>query len=223
MHHIRMAVRSLRRTPIVTLVAVATLALGIGANTAIFSFIYGLLLSPLPYPHADRLVCLWERTPSGRRNPMTTLNYFDYAQSAVFDQIAPTAVCCGATVLGSGGHPVALPRLQVGASYFEVFGAHAALGRTFDPGEDQIGRDHVVILSHALWLAQFGGDPSLISRPIRLNGEPYTVIGVMPADSPFGRSRLAYLPLSFPPERMIRANHWLGSMTGAAVGRLKPG
>jgi putative ABC transport system permease protein len=223
MHDIRMAIRSLRRTPIVTLVAVVTLVLGIGANTAIFSFIYGLLLSPLPYPHADRLVCLWERTPSGRRNAMTTLNYLDYAHSAVFDQIAPTAVCCGATVLGSGGQPIVLPRLQVGASYFDVFGAHAAWGRTFQPGEDQIGRDHVVILSYALWLTQFGGDTSLINRPIRLNGEPYTVIGVMPADSPFGRSGLAYLPLSFPPERLIRANHWLGSMTGAAVGRLKPG
>src|ERR1700740_1496824 len=117
MHGLRIAIRSLRLTPIVTVVAVTTLALGIGANTAIFSFIYGLLLAPLPYPHADRLRCLWERTPSGRREAMTPLNNSDDAQSAGFETIAPTAVCCGATVLGTGGQPIALPRLQVGASY----------------------------------------------------------------------------------------------------------
>jgi hypothetical protein len=81
MYGLRLAVRSLRATPIVTLVALLTLALGIGANTAIFSFIYGLLLAPMPYQHPERLVSLWEQTPSGRRNAMTTLNYVDYAQS----------------------------------------------------------------------------------------------------------------------------------------------
>jgi putative ABC transport system permease protein len=223
MQDLRLAIRSLRATPIVTVVALATLALGIGANTAIFSFIEGLLLAPLPYPHADRLVSLWERTPSGRRNAMTTLNYLDYAQSSVFEQVAATTVCCGPAVLGTGAQPVLVGAFHVSASYFEIFGARAALGRTFVAGDDQAGRDHVVVVSHPLWASQFDADPTLIGRPIRLNGESYTVVGVMPANGPFGGGRQVWLPLSFPPERMIRANHWLLSITGGAVGLLKPG
>jgi putative ABC transport system permease protein len=223
MYDLRLAVRSLRATPIVTVVALATLALGIGANTAIFSFINALLVAPLPYPHADRLVSLWERTPSGRRNAMTTLNYLDYAQSSVFEHVAATTGCCGAAILGTGAQPVPVDAFHVSASYFEIFGARAAPGRTFVVGEDQAGRDHVVVISHALWVSQFGADPTLIGRPIRLNGESYTVVGVMPANGPFGKERQVWLPLSFPPERMIRANHWLLSSTGGAVGLLKPG
>jgi putative ABC transport system permease protein len=223
MHDLRVAVRSLRATPIVTVVALATLALGIGANTAIFSFINGLLLAPLPYPHADRLVSLWERTPSGRPNAMTTLNYLDYAQSSVFEQVAATTGCCGPAVLGTGAQPVLVGAFHVSASYFEIFGARAAIGRTFVSGDDQAGRDHVAVVSHALWASQFNADPTLVGRPIRLNAESYTVVGVMPANGPFGRVRQVWIPLSFPPVRMIRANHWLLSITGGAVGLLKPG
>jgi hypothetical protein len=160
MHDLRLAIRSLRATPIVTVVALATLALGIGANTAIFSFINALLVAPLPYPHADRLVSLWERTPSGRRNAMTTLNYLDYAQSSVFEHVAATTGCCGAAILGTGAQPVPVDAFHVSASYFEIFGARAALGRTFVAGEDQAGRDHVVVISHALWVSQFDADPT---------------------------------------------------------------
>src|ERR1700733_3454954 len=155
MHDLRLAIRSLRATPILTVVALATLALGIGANTAIFSFIEGLLLAPLPYPHTDRLVSLWERTPSGRRNAMTTLNYLDYAQSSVFEQVAATTVCCGPAALGPGAQPVLVGAFHFSASYFEIFGARAALGRTFIAGDDQAGHDHVVVISHRLWVSQF--------------------------------------------------------------------
>jgi putative ABC transport system permease protein len=222
MNNLRLALRTLRATPIATLVALATLALGIGANTAIFSFIDGLLLAPLAYPHAERLVSLWERAPSGRRNAMTTLNYLDYAKSPVFETVAATTVCCGPSVLSEGSQPISIPTFRVSASYFEIFGTRAALGRTFVAGEDQVGRDHVAVLSHPLWLSQFGGDPAVVGRSIRLNGEPYTIVGVTPASGPFGRVRQVWLPLSFPPDRMIRANHWLLSMTGGGVGLLKP-
>jgi putative ABC transport system permease protein len=154
---------------------------------------------------------------------MTTLNYLDYAQSSVFEQVAATTVCCGPAVLGTGAQPVLVGAFHVSASYFEIFGARAALGRTFVAGDDQAGRDHVVVVSHPLWASQFDADPTLIGRPIRLNGESYTVVGVMPANGPFGGGRQVWLPLSFPPERMIRANHWLLSITGGAVGLLKPG
>ena len=223
MNNLRLALRSLRATPIATVVALATLALGIGANTAIFSFIDGLLLAPLAYSHADRLVSLWERTPSGRRNAMTTLNYLDYAQSPIFEAVAATTTCCGPAVLNTGSRPIPINTFRVSASYFEIFGTRAALGRTFNAGEDQVGMDHVAVLSHPLWVSQFGADPAVVGRSIRLNGEPYTVVGVTPATGPFGRVRQVWLPLSFPPDRMVRANHWLLSLTGGGVGLLKPG
>ena len=223
MNNLRLAIRSLRATPVATVVALATLALGIGANTAIFSFIDGLLLAPLAYPHADRLVSLWERTPSGRRNAMTTLNYLDYAQSPVFESVAATTTCCGPAVLNSGSQPIPINTFRVSASYFDIFGTRAALGRTFIAGDDRVGTDHVAVLSHPLWVSQFGADPSVVGRSIRLNGEPYTVVGVTPATGPFGRVRQVWLPLSFPPDRMIRENHWLLSMTGGGVGLLKSG
>jgi putative ABC transport system permease protein len=114
--------------------------------------------------------------------------------------------------------------LNVTAAYFDILGARAELGRTVVAGDDQPGRDHVVVLSHKLWVSQFGADPGLIGQPIRLNGDSYTVVGVMPANSPFDRSlNQLWISLAFPPERMTRANHWLVSVTGGAVGLLKPG
>jgi len=218
-------VRVLHKNPGVTAVALLTLALGIGANTAIFSLVYAALLQPLPYPHADRIVGIWEQRPTGERNAITTLNYLDYAnQSTVFERVAATTGCCAAVTLNGGAQPIELFALRVSAPYFDILGVKAALGRTFVSGDDQPGRDHVVILSHALWTSQFGADETLIGRAIRLDGDSYTVVGVMPADSPFGRSwTQIWLPLSFPPERMIRHNHWLLTSTGGALGLLKPG
>jgi putative ABC transport system permease protein len=222
---VRVAVRSFRGTPIVTLVALLTLALGIGANTAIFSFTKAILLAPLPYPNADRLVSLSTLfMPSGARSSMTPLDYFDYAESGVFERVSATTGCCGIGVIDTGSDPSAVIVLRVSAAYFDVFDAHAAMGRTFLPGEDQGGREHVAVLSHRTWVGLFGADPALIGRPIRLNRETYTVVGVMPANSPFDRSLTQiWVPLFIPPEQMNRTNHWLISSTGAAVGLLKPG
>jgi putative ABC transport system permease protein len=222
---LRYATRLLRRNPGTTAVVLLTLALGIGVNTAIFSFVNAILLAPLPYPHADRIVGIWERRPSGQPNSMTTQNYLDYAaQSTVFERIAATTGCCAYTMLSIGATPVPLDALRVSPPYFDILGASAALGRTFIAGDDQPGHDHVVVLSHRTWASRFGSDATLVGRDIRLDAEPYTVVGVMPENSPFDRTYVeAWLPLTFGPERMNRTSHWLVSLTGGALGLLKPG
>src|SRR5438552_3089995 len=223
-HDLRYALRGFRRTPGVTAVILLTLALGIGVNTAIFSFVDAILLKPLPYPNADRIVGIWERRPSGQPNSMTTLNYLDYArQSTVFEHIAATTGCCGLTIL-NGDTPSTLFALRVSSQYFDIFGALAAHGRTFIEGDDQPGRDHVVVLSHRAWVSHFGSDPALVGRAIRINGEPHSVVGIMGESGPFDRMLVeAWLPLAFGPERMNRTSHWLIWLTGGALGLLKPG
>lgn len=223
-HDLRYALRGLRRSPGVAAVILLTLAIGIGVNTAIFSFVDAILLKPLPYPNADRIVGIWERRPSGQPNSMTTLNYLDYArQNSVFERIAATTGCCALTIL-NGEPAVTLFALHVSPQYFDVFGASAALGRTFVAGDDEPGRDHVIVLSHRVWASHFGSDPALIGKPIRINGEPHTVIGVMPEHGPFDRMIVeAWLPLTFTPDRMNRTSHWLLWLTGGAIARLKPG
>jgi predicted permease len=222
---VRYAARMLRKNPAVTVVVLLTLTLGIGVNTAIFSFVDAILLKPLPYPNADRIVGIWERRPSGQPNSMTTLNYLDYAkQSTVFERIAATTGCCAYTMLGGETASTAMLALHVSPSYFDILGAAAAHGRTFMRGDDEPGRDHVVVLSHRLWASRFGSDTGLIGRTIRLDAEPYTVIGVMPEKSPFDRMYVQlWLPVTFGPERMNRTSHWLLSLTGGALGLLKPG
>jgi putative ABC transport system permease protein len=222
-HDLRYALRGFRTSPGVTAVVLFTLALGIGVNTAIFSFVDAVLLKPLPYQDAERIVGIWERRPSGQPNSMTTLNYLDYAQSTVFERVAATTGCCGTTVL-DGNPPSTLLAPMVSPQYFDVFGAAPALGRTFMPGDDRPGRDHVIVLSHRVWASRFGSDPSLVGRAIRVNGEPHTVIGVMPETGPFARTFVdAWLPLTFGPDRMNRTSHWLIWVSGGAIARLKPG
>jgi putative ABC transport system permease protein len=222
---VRYGWRTFRKNPTFAAVAVLTLALGIGATTAIFSVVYGVLLKPLPYPHADRIVGIWEQRPTGERSSMTTLNYLDYAnQSTVFERIAATTGCCGLVTLSNGARPpLELSALRVSSPYFDILGAKAELGRTFVAGDDQPGRDRVVVLSHGLWASEFSSDAALIGQPIRLDREAYTVVGVMPANSPFDRAwNRIWLPLSFGPDRMTRNYHWLISLSGGALGLLKP-
>jgi putative ABC transport system permease protein len=222
---LRYALRGFAKAPGVPLVALVTLAVGIGANTGIVSAVNAVLLTPPPYPAADRLVAIWERLPTGELNAMTTRNYLAYAnQPTVFERVAATTMCCGGVTLTQNGTPVFLGVFRVGSSYFDMLGATAAIGRTFVAGDDQPGQDHVVVVSHALWVDQFGSDAALIGRSIRLDGEPYTVIGVMPANGPFARfGAQVWLPLAFGADRLRRTDHWLLSRTGAALGLLKPG
>jgi predicted permease len=222
-YDVRHAIRVVTKQRAVAVVVFVTLALGIGANTAIFSLVDAVLLRPLPYPHADRIIALWERRPAGQRSAMSTLNYLDFAQaSSIFESVAATTGCCGDVTLGEGPAALLLGPARVSPAYFDVLGIPAALGRTLQAGDDVPGRDRVVVISHTLWASQFGSDATLVGHSIRLDGEPYTVVGVMPSNSPFDH-RSIWLPLTFGPERMTRGSHWLLTVTGGALARLKPG
>ena len=222
-YDVRHAIRVVTKQRGVAVVVFVTLALGIGANTAIFSLVDAVLLRPLPYPHADRIVALWERRPTGQRSAMSTLTYLDFAQaSSIFESVAATTGCCSDVTLGEGQAPLLLGPARASPAYFDVLGIPAALGRTLQAGDDLPGRDRVVVISHTLWASRFGSDATLVGRSIRLDGEPYTVVGVMPANSPFDRGSI-WLPLTFGPERMTRGSHWLLTVTGGALARLKPG
>jgi len=215
---VRYACRSLVRNPGFAAVALLTLALGIGANTAIFSFVDGVLLRPLPYPNADRIVRVLEKPPRGERNGISTLNFLDWSKdNEVFDFMA-AQTGSNATLTGRG-EPVQIRGGRASARYFDIFGIRAERGRTFRPGEDERGNDRVVVLSHALWVSQFGADPAIIDRTILLDNEPHVVVGVLPAGSAFDRgSAQLWRPLAFQPFNMTRNFHWL-----ASYARLKPG
>ncbi len=214
---LKYGIRMLAKNPGFTAVAVITLALGIGANTAIFSFVDAVLLKPLPFPHPERMVMVWEKPPDGGRNVVSTLNFLDWKnQNSVFDAMAAQG---GATMTLTGAdQPVMLRVGLVSAPYFNIFGAQPLLGRTFAPDEDQLGKQHEAVLSHRIWENRFGADPGLIGRNIALDGESYTVIGVMPPGL-FDRSWPdLWAPLAFQPTDLTRDYHWLVSFA-----RLKPG
>jgi putative ABC transport system permease protein len=222
-HDLRYSLRRLRASPGFTMVAILTLALGIGANTAIFSFVDNVLLKPLPYPEPDRIVRVLQRHSSGVPFPATALDFLDWQkQTSVFEFVAAqtgwNATLTG-TDLTSGVDPVLLRGARVSASFYGISRIKPVLGRTFLPEEDQYGKDRVVILSHALWLNRFGGDRGIVGRAIRLDNEAYTVVGVMPEGSVFDRTALQIVkPLGLAPFEMTRSLHWI-----LAAGRLKPG
>src|SRR4051812_13666490 len=214
---LRYAIRLLRNSSGFSAVAIATIALTIGANTAMFSFVNGLLLAPLPYPESDRIVRVLERLPAGGLNGISTLNYLDWAsQNSVFEYMA-AEVGWRATLTG-GDEPVLIRGARVSAHYFDIFGTKPALGRAFLPDEGQIGRDRVVLLSHVLWVSRLGSDPAVLGRNILLNGDAYTVIGVL-QKGPFDRAAAQiWQPLAFQPSNLTRDYRWLG-----ASARLKAG
>jgi len=218
MQDLRYAVRTLSKSPSFTIVSLVTLALGIGANTAIFSFVDGVLLKPLPYADGDRIVRVLEKPPGGDRNGIATLNYLDWnKQNTVFEYMS--AQNGRSATLTGAGDPVELRCFHVSAHYFDIFPPQTVLGRTFAADEDQPGKDRVVVLSHAIWESQFGADPKLIGTTIHLDGEPYTVIGILPKGSSFDRAYAQiWTPFVFKPENMTRNYHWF-----AAFAKLKPG
>jgi putative ABC transport system permease protein len=215
---VRYAIRLLRNSPTFSAVAVATIALAIGANTAMFSFVHGILLSPLPYPEPDRIVRMLERLPNGGLNGISTLNYLDWTkQNTVFDYVA-AEVAWQATLTG-GDEPISIRGARVSTHYFDIFGATPALGRTFLSRDDQVGNDRLVLLSHVLWRSRFGSDPAIVGRNIRLNGQPHTVIGVLEKGGPFDRAAAQiWKPLAFEPSNTTRDFRWL-----AASAKLKSG
>lgn len=208
-NNIRFGLRMIRKSPGFATVAILTLALGIGANTAIFSFVDGVLLKPLPYPRPEEIVQVWEKPPGYDRNGVSTMNFLDWKnQNTVFSAIA--AETGGAVTLSGGQEPVQLRGSRVSAPYFQIFGVAPVLGRSFGPDEDQPGKDQVVILSHRIWESRFGSDPALVGRRITLDNRPYTVIGILPAGTRFDRTwQDIWTPLAFQPQDMTRDFHWM--------------
>ncbi|HEV3449310.1 MAG TPA: ABC transporter permease, partial [Gemmataceae bacterium] len=179
---IRYALRVLRKSPGFTLIAVLTLALGIGANTAIFTVVYGVLLRPLPFPHSERIVQLAESYKDlmdAKGLTATQLNRLR-RYSEPFDSIAGyTGVGYNLTAGNAAEHLRGMP---VNAEYFRVLGVHPILGRDFLAEEDRGNGQHVAIVSHSVWTRRLGSDASKIGQTILLNGEAFTLIGVMPRD-----------------------------------------
>ncbi len=215
---LRYALRMLRTSPGFTAVAMLTLALGIGANTAIFSFVDSVLLKPLPYPEPDRIVRVLQKRYTGVTFPITTLDFIDWQkQNTVFESLAAQAGWN--PTLTRDDQPLLMRGVRVSSSFFDINGVKPFLGRTFLPEEDQYGKDRVVVLSHALWVNQFGANQAIVGQTVRLDNEPYTVVGVMPAGSVFDRTTYQILkPMGFAPSDMTRGLHWFG-----AFARLKPG
>jgi putative ABC transport system permease protein len=215
---IRFALRTFWKNPGFTAFAVLTLALGLGANAAIFSFLDGVLLKPLAYPDAEQLVQIWEKPPGSSRNSVSALNYLDWEQQATSFQAM--AARTGDTVTLTGRRePVQLRVSRVSAPYFDVLGVRPARGRAFAKGEDQAGQDRVAIISHRLWRSTFGEEAAVLGRSITLDGDSHTIIGIMPAGSEFDRGWTdLWLPLTLPRESVTRNFHYLN-----ITARLKPG
>ena len=215
---LRFALRSLLRSPGFTLVAVLTLALGIGANTALFSVIDAALLRPLPYPEPDRLVRVYSTSAHGEDWSASPADFFDWrAMARSFTGLA--AVNGNSMALSGEGPAERLQGLQVTEDFFRVLGVAPVLGRAFTPEEMTTGRDHEVVLADALWRSRFGADPGIVGRSIRLGGEPYQVVGVMPPGFAYPGDAALWTPMSFQPDlRAMRGGHYLG-----VVGRLRDG
>ncbi len=208
---VRFGARTLRKSPVFTAIAVLTLALGIGANTAIFSLVNGILLVALPYPKAERLVSVTGSYPQGglvaMREQVRSLDVAGYAEDHELN-------------LTGQGEAVRLLGTFVSAELFSILGVNPELGRVFERGEDIPGQDAYVILSHAVWQQRFGGDPAIIGRSIAIEGMSRQVIGVMPADFRFPSTKTQiWVPLHNDPRSTY--TYWAGDFM-PVIGRLHP-
>ena len=214
------ALRNLWKRPGFTIVAVVTLALGIGANTAIFSAVYSLLLKPLPWPELDRVVAIWDKSPSRGydHNEVTFANYLDWqTQSQSFEQLALYG--WWSANLSGGDTPERVQGFYSTANYLDALGVKPIIGRNFTPEENQLGKDTVAIISHSLWQRRFGGDPNILNKTITANGYVLNIVGVLPEHFNYPRGGDLYVPLELTPDVVKnRRTH-----TYYVVGRLKPG
>jgi putative ABC transport system permease protein len=202
--------RTLMKSPGFAFVALATLAIGIGANAAIFSIVDGVLLKPSPYKEIDRMVQVLEKPPGGGHNGISTLNYLDWEkQNTVFEYIA--AQRWGTVSLTGIETPLQVQCEQVRVHFFDVFQTQARMGRLFLPGDDEVGKDHVAVISNSFWVSQFASDPNILGKTMILDSEPYTIIGVLPSGRADLTSTRIWRPMSFPPANMTRDFHWFGA------------
>ena len=227
---LRYGIRSLLKHPGFTAIAILTLALGIGANTAVFSVVNAVLLRPLPYSDPARLVTIWEESPEREmfQMPVSLANLRDWVdQNTTFEQIA--AYTFASLNLTEAGEPTRLFSVRASANLFSLVGAQPVLGRAFLPEEDKEGANRVVILSNGVWRSRFGSDPQVIGRSLTLNNQSHTVVGVMPpgVQFPVGFGYMGkvlndpvelYVPIAAGSNELKRGNY-----SFFAIGRLKPG
>jgi putative ABC transport system permease protein len=222
---IRYGLRGLLKHPGFTAIVVITLALGIGASTAIFSVVNSVLLRRLPYKTAERIVAIQELDPSGKLVQVTSANFLDWrAQNTVFEQLA--AIKTTTSNLALSDHAERIDLAQTSANFFDIFGITPQYGRLFIPQDEQAGHPPIVVVSNALWQRRFGSDPSLVGKPITLDGQNYTVAGVAPAGFQYPDKTEVWLP----PKRLapelndrqdVTQTRGMGYL--AAVALLKPG
>jgi putative ABC transport system permease protein len=220
-HDLRHAVRLLVRQPGITVVAVLTLALGIGANAAIFSAVDAVLLRPLPWPEPDRMVMIWEKRPQEgvMNNSVAPADYVDWSKSATLFTAMSGYMTTAADLTGQG-EPVRLNAAAVSAAFPDVFGVRMARGRFFRKDEEISGHHRVVVLSHGLWAERFGADAGIVGRALTLNGVPHEVVGVLEPFEFIDKDIEIWAPLALEggPQPPPRANHFLN-----VYARLKPG
>ncbi|HET9528336.1 MAG TPA: ABC transporter permease [Pyrinomonadaceae bacterium] len=218
----RYGFRGLLKRPGFTVIALIALALGIGANTAIFSLVNAVVLQPLPYAEPDRLVWVWGNIRTGgNRASVSPPDYLDYrSQNKTFEQFAATASTTAPATLTGSGEPERLNASVVTGNYFQALGVAPELGRGFSLDNEKPGSDRVTIISHALWQKRFSGNPGIVNQQIILDNISFEVIGVMPKDVSFPQTADLWVPLNFDTgEGMkIRKAHFL-----RPIGRLKPG
>jgi putative ABC transport system permease protein len=209
------------KRPGFTLVALIALALGIGANTAIFSLVNAVLIRPLPFAEPDRLVWVWGNFSGGNRASVAPLDYLDYRkENKTFEEFAATFTLPLALNLTGGGEPERLSASGVTGNYFQALGARPLLGRTFSMENEKTGSDEVVILSYGLWQKRFGGDSAILGKTVTLDGKKREIIGVMPENFGFSRASGLWIPINFDfsPEMKQRKAHFM-----RPIGKLKEG
>jgi putative ABC transport system permease protein len=219
---IRYGCRSFLKRPGFTIIALLALALGIGANTAIFSLVNAVVLRPLPYADPDRLVWMWGNVRNGTNSAsVSPADFLDFReQNKTFEQFAATIVVPLPANLTGSGEPERLTASAVTGNYFQMLGVTPALGRGFTLDNERPGSDQVTILSYALWQKRFAGNPEIVNQRIMLDGKSFEVVGVMPKDLTFPQPAELWVPLNFDsdPEMRVRQAHFL-----RPIGRLKPG
>src|ERR1041384_7623009 len=222
---IRYGVRGLLKRPGFTALIVFTLALGIGASTAIFSIVDSVLLRRLPYTTASRIVAIQELNQAGKRVQVTSANFLDWrAQNSVFEHLAAIKTTTSNLALSDPAERVDLA--QTNANFFDIFGIKPQYGRLFIPQDEQAGHEPVVVVSNTLWQRRFGSDPSLVGKPITLDGKNYIVVGVAPAGFQYpDKTEVWVPPLKLVPElwpnQDVTQTRGMGYL--AAVATLKSG
>ncbi|HWN11672.1 MAG TPA: ABC transporter permease [Pyrinomonadaceae bacterium] len=217
---LRYAIRTLVKRPGFTLVAVMTLALGIGASTAIFTVVDAGLLRGLPYESPESLYHIWESTPQKEfaQREFSYPDYQDYLQNQVFEGVA--AYTGGGGIMSGRGEPERVFAPGASANFFTVLGVEPLLGRTFQPGDDKQGAPRVTVLTYGMWQRRFGGDQNILGQSLTINGDPYTIVGVLPASFQFAlRNADLWRPYQ-PTEAQLSRRFMHGTNL---IGRLKPG